>query len=524
MAKTETQSRPTSGRNSSVTRDGVAWHVGEAWQDYVCGPGAPDWLDLASDPRATLLKRQDVREVWRLQLDGAGFIVKVYQENGWTTRVKQMVTGWAAQREYAITRKAAELGLTSSPVGYATSTRKSPSDRARRRRISVLVLQDRSPAESLDLVWKQISTQPPNIRRGETNCLAKSLASFIARAHRLGFLHADCHPRNILVDGANDSQELHTCLSYIDLPGSTVRPNPTEGQRIHNLASLTHWFLWHATRADRWRFLTHYVAESCAKEESPQSRTWLKNRRKEMARKIDRACDKHTRKWWKKRDRRILRGDGRYFATVELPDGWRGRVTVRLHHGTHFPAARRPACPPDEWKQRLTTLLQRSLAERGHHELTIERRPVSAMGRWLGWLGVQTPHQRAFVDAHRLRHRQIPCLCPMVLLEHRRSGLLRDTALVYENPEYAEQDGIPTPPGDRTPTCVPVDEWLRYHLDEGADSDRQRMLRDRERLLNTIASRGAVPGRMGGHAVWVSGGPDPRCFVHGPSLTANNPG
>ena len=536
MAKTESQPRPTDGlrggrrhadraRNWQVVRDGLAWHGGDAWRDRLGGPGSPDWLDLANDPRASLLKRQDVREVWRLQLDDAVFIVKVYKERGWLARVKEMVTGCTAQREYAITQQAAELGLTPSPVGYATASRTSSADRARHGRVSVLVLQDMGSPESLDRVWKRITSQPPSVRRGETDRLAKSLAAFVAGAHHLGFLHADCHPRNILVDGVKDGGKLHAEMSpagmiCIDLPGSRVRPSPTERQRIHNLASLAHWFLWHARRADRWRFLTHYVAEYCVKDGNPQSQSWMKNRRKELARKIIRACDQHARKWWKKRDRRILRGDGRYFATVELPDGWRGRVTVRLHHGTHFPAARRPECPPDEWKHRLASLLQCAPAERDYHELIIDRRPVFAVGRWLGWLGIRTPHQRAFVDAHRLRHRQIPCVCPMALLEHRPSGFLRNTALVYEDPALAEQDDAHAPPSATAPTCAPVDEWLSDRVDKEVSFDRERLVRERERLLADVARRGAVPVGMGSHAVWVSGGPDLRCFVHGPSLIA----
>lgn len=534
MAKTESKPGPTDGwrvgrrraaggRNLPVTREGMAWHVGDAWRDRVCGPGSPDWLNLANDPRASLLKRQDVREVWRLQLDGSGFIVKVYKECGWLARVKEMATGCAAQREYTITKKAAELGLTPAPVGYSTAL----GYPAWRRRTSVLVLQDVSSAESLDCAWKRIATQPSSVRRGETDRLAKSLAAFVAGAHHLGFLHADCHPRNILVDGEPHAEMSPAGMSYIDLPGSTVGASPTERQRIHNLASLVHWFLWHAARTDRWRFLTHYVAESCVKEGNPQSRLWMKNRRKELARKISRMCDRHTRQWWKKRDRRILHGNGRYFATVQLPSGWRGRVTVRLHHGTHFPAARRPECPPDEWKRRLPPLLQRGSTDRDRHDLAVDRRPVFGVGRWLGWLGFRTPHRRAFVDAHRLRHRQIPCVCPMALLEQHRWGFLRNTALVYENPAHPDRDATQpnhSPPDATTPVCVPVNDRLGDRADETVRVDRHRLGRDLERLLADVARRGAVPVGMGRHAVWVSGGPDPRCFVHGPSLTVDESG
>ena len=85
--------------------------------------------------------------------------------------------------------------------------------------------------------------------------------SLIGRAHFAGFLHADLHPKNVLVDADGT-------LLFVDLDRSRIENPLDEKKRLVNLARLWRWveredrrapFL---SRTDVWRFLSRWSAEA----------------------------------------------------------------------------------------------------------------------------------------------------------------------------------------------------------------------------------------------------------------------
>jgi tRNA A-37 threonylcarbamoyl transferase component Bud32 len=83
----------------------------------------------------------------------------------------------------------------------------------------------------------------------------------VARLHELGFVHADLHPRNLLVDATGDAPR----ITVIDLDRSTWRERLEEAERLANLERMFRYVArrcasgaWRASASDFRRFLAGY--------------------------------------------------------------------------------------------------------------------------------------------------------------------------------------------------------------------------------------------------------------------------
>lgn len=109
------------------------------------------------------------------------------------------------------------------------------------------------------------------LRRGELSCaqrqlLFRSAGTLIGRLHRVGFLHHDLHPRNLLF-GAALEEEGDTWVLDLDR-SSFVRGGLSEGLRWDNLGRMWRWLRRKEkrvglllSRADLGRFLRAYERE-----------------------------------------------------------------------------------------------------------------------------------------------------------------------------------------------------------------------------------------------------------------------
>ncbi len=105
-------------------------------------------------------------------------------------------------------------------------------------------------------------------QRGE---ILRATGAFVARLHDAGFLHADLHPKNLLVVRSNSSGATPT-LAVLDLDRSTFQAQLSDAERCANLQRLFR-YVWRRrsqdarlrSRTDVRRFLCGY---------DPQGRKW----------------------------------------------------------------------------------------------------------------------------------------------------------------------------------------------------------------------------------------------------------
>ncbi len=410
----------------SLTR----WMVIAGWESFIFGPDALDLSDLSRDPRATLVKANPLRRVWRVTCPQRTLYVKEYSHPSVRDAVRHLLRGPEARSEWLAGRIAERRGVPCIRF-IACGT-------ARRR--SFLVSDAAAGAQTLRDAWlnaQRLTDQPA--RRKRVNALLHAAARLLARSHDSGFLHGDDHPRNILiVPGSNGP-----CSAiYADIAGARTKGAVSDGDAAGSLAQLNQWFRRRSPRLLRLRFLRIYCLERTrlqptsghpAKPGAGGEQSAIRNPRSAIqvpaARRMMRclapqasnAVHRQAARLWNKRDRRI-HANNRYFATLRLAGGGRAHVTLRFRQRDLFPAPSMPDRTPDQWR----TLLDDTT--RGAHPPNVRcitHQPTTFTDRLRWRLGASSV-QRAYFLAHRLRNRDLPCRWPIALrsFPHRTGGEL----------------------------------------------------------------------------------------------------
>ena len=389
------------------------WRIQDAWRERLTGPGAPDWFRLHDDRRATCVKRGLGRSVWRVDLGDVVVYVKMVRPTGWASRIKALLIGNPARREWTALLACAARDV---PVPEALGLGVQASGSA-----CVLITLGIEPARTFLDAWMN-AIQTNAGRRGRTIPLIRAAARLFATAHERGVWHRDAHAGNILVPltetecAAVFTDLLGAKLMRISFPLRTsMRSLVHFDQRMQRLA----------TRTERLRFLVAYLRMRGRDAEltSADLRSLLIAKQRLQERRAH-----HLARRW---DRR-LRGDGKYFAVVRLAGGWRGVVVLQLERQHLDNELRFEGRALDEWEAILGWAV--SNVSQGDKlirtQMRMEPRQAHSVFERLQWTTAGSPAKCAFLEAHRLRHRDNKTSPPHGYLERRCAALVDQCVLL----------------------------------------------------------------------------------------------
>lgn len=462
-------------------RGAIEWTVETEWEQTITGPDAPDWSCLADDARATLIKSNPNRLVWRVVTGDKALYVKEFLCTSLSDTIRHLWRGSEASAEWRAGRAAAERGIPCVRfVACGTS-----------RTRNFLISESLEGAVPLAESWlTKCHIDDTSERRQHIEALLDSVARLLARAHAAGFLHGDDHPRNILIV---DTENGDPSAVYTDVARAAYTNTVTQEQAIRSLAQLRQWFRLRSSRAQRLRFLRTY----CLSRSDGQCviRRW--------APAITAESAKQARRLWTKRDRRIT-ATNRYFANLRLDDGSRAAVTLIFRQRDLFPSPSIPDRTIEQWRDALRPPTPQD-------EFIVHRdRPIGILGR-LRWMLFGSPLKRAFVAGHRLRNRDVPCRWPMVYVERSAFGRRACGALFCDT--------------------QPATEDLGTFMSRRDTSSRERrlVLSSMERVVALMSEQGVSVPRVSPRTFGVMRGTsrviidDPSGFVFGAGRASSDP-
>lgn len=411
------------------------WRCRADWSARFRGIEHPDWRRLHDDGRATLVKQGRGRSVWRVAWENHVVYAKIQERGGFLDRIKQWCLGSPARREWDALRAAEARGVPTPP---ALAWGQLKHDGA-----SVLLTLGIEGTQPLAEAWaraRALALAAGERSRAETLCLIRGVAKVFARAHECGAWHRDAHPRNILV--RNDGGEVQAW--FTDLLGARFRSvSCTIRESLRALVQLDQRMHRAATRAQRLRFLREYLIHR--RGDSDIVRADLRGLLREKQRLQEGHAERLARQW----DRR-LRGDGKYFARVRRPGGWRGIVALRPERPHLFPGEAFPARPVESWRRILDdALTNEDLATRTIGDLCVWSEQARNRKERIAWGFFGSPARRVFHRAHRLRHRDRDAPLYVGYLEHRRGVGIDSCVLLAAAP--AEND--PTVTSSASAAC-----------------------------------------------------------------------
>lgn len=433
--------RARAARDVHQHRNGThVWHVRADAEATILGPNAPDWFALDAEPRAECIKVNKQRKVWRLWHDGQLLYVKYYHNSSLDVRFKNLWRGSSAMVEWRAGLYAAELELPSVvPLAIAQPARVSSG------RPCVLITRGVQRVVPLDEHWPTMRNDRQAVRE-----LTDRLAATIARAHQGGFEHFDLHVGNLLVQSEPGTRPR---VLVVDLHSLRIGQPVDDRAVVRNIAQLNQWFRRNASIAERVRFLRRYLywrGELAA--ELRHARPLGMNLRGLIA-ALDEAAEKHARALWAKRDRRTRR-DGKYFATMHLPGGWRGHAFLEAKHAIEGAPSTERRFAAEDWQRWLGTLIsdealhkpaglikrshsahvsRRALPdELGNIEVIVKRSLPRTTGRRIRNLFRASRDLRAWKRGYALLNRDLPTARPLAVMERRVLGLRLDSIIVAE--------------------------------------------------------------------------------------------
>jgi len=425
------------------------WHLDPAWRHLLDGPACPDWLALERDDRATLVKRNDDRDVWRVNLASRTLYAKISRPGQRGARLAQWWFGSPARREWNVAQQAARHGVeTIRPVAWAEEAIRSD------RPTSILLTLEETDAHPLAESWLALDPAEPGTR-STRNAMIDVVARLVAHAHQSGFEHSDLHAGNVLLQTRGNTFR----AVFVDLPGIRTGQRVSDAGVVRNLAQLNQWFQIRGTLTDRLRFLDRYLHwRDAVQSQCPFGRR-LGLDRPALLQALERATHRHAEALYAKRDRRAMR-DGRYFTRLRLPGGWRGHAFLTAKHEIAGSPAASLTLSRTQWQalladpQRWVEPQDRSrvikdsasgmicwdcLDAGDGRQLKVvykRSRPRNPLKLLLHSLWRSRP-MLTWRRANALLNRRIPTARPLAVLERRRLGLLADSFIITEYLEHA---------------------------------------------------------------------------------------
>ena len=418
-------------------------------------------LGELADPhgRWRQVKQNASRTVLRGQLDGQGVYLKRFHQRSTVHRTARKLGLSDAAHEFDAALNLREHGVT-TPEPLAVCCDQG-SEWVLTREVDSATPADQWGADRFQRDAKGLAVY----RRATV-----LLGELVARMHNAGVLHQDLHTGNVLVQQTDKGLD----LLLMDLHRTVRRRRLSRLARAKNLAMLYHDRLDFTTRTDRLRFLAAYLRVSGG---PGTLRGWTL-----LVEKFGWA---HRRKIFAKRDRRIL-SEGKYFAPLEIGDGWRGHAVLASKRRLGGSRAAQRTFTAEQWAQALaepedlfegegvevvkdsrSSLVVRRTLRVGERDVDVfikrprRKKAWKAIADMLRW----SRPKLAFVKGHQLLTRYIATALPVAYLERRRGRSLNDCLLI------TEAVGAPK-----------LTDFLNRHLgerptgDERLDPDRQRSL------------------------------------------------
>ncbi len=393
--------------------------------DYF-GLGAPRWNELEADPHATLVKNGRQRKVWRVVLSqGQVVFAKVFDDPVGTPLLwcKRTLRVHPVMREWRALTHLQSLGIPAvRPIAIAKYQPFSGTAPSRRRSTFahrlVLLTEGIEQATTLMAAWNAICGPDETlVRSTKVRLLATAVAELWACAHRRGYAHPDGHPGNILIEHAGSTGQADCRAVFIDPARSTFsisRTKPVSTKKaLRSLVMLHQYFHRSATRAERLRFWRDYWVQRDLLLDGQAERHLLD--------RLATYAALHQSALARQRDQR-LRGDGKYFGRLRLPDGWRATVVLQLERRHVFREAEIPDRSFEQWASLCLHVLRvqhgPTLVAKG---IRLVRRPVNHRGPWAA---------ERFRQVHRLRHRDIAAPLILGYLQNRKVFGVRDEYLI----------------------------------------------------------------------------------------------
>ena len=99
------------GRTIRVRQGPTDWCLLETWRECLLGSGAPDWYALEVESRARCIKKGQNRTTWRVAVGDRVVFVKAFDCARAIDRLKQIILGGAAEREWRASLAAVRRGV-----------------------------------------------------------------------------------------------------------------------------------------------------------------------------------------------------------------------------------------------------------------------------------------------------------------------------------------------------------------------------------------------------------------------------
>jgi hypothetical protein len=423
--------RPNRGSVAAQPR----WRVVDDCDPTLLQPDAPDWCRLDEDPRATLVKTNPARQVWRVQLPDRVVFAKLFFHRGLGDSIRSLLRRLPERREWRAGRYAAAFGIGCvrylaylQPARWSTRLR------------TVLISQAAPNAVSLTDEWGRVAPIPDeSTRQEQVDRLSVLVARLTAAAHQKQFLHRDTHPQNILI--CRDEGHVPVEAVYTDPHRARIGRPVSDRRAAAHLAELQQWFRTRASAEQQLRFLETYLTFRYEGSQAYGPSADARARLRAWARRVEQASRRQAARLHAQRDRRIL-GQNRFFARAPLGRGWVGWFTLRFRRRDLRPHPSQPDRSLPEWidwvRRQLPDLGNAAACQTAADRLglTMVRQVAKTSGASLAWTLRGSPNRRAFREGHARRNRDLPTASPIALFERRSWGRVVETVLLLES-----QDG-----------------------------------------------------------------------------------
>ncbi|NIA07946.1 MAG: hypothetical protein GWP14_10010 [Actinobacteria bacterium] len=309
---------------------GMSFWVEPGYENQLLGPEAPNWVDLAGDKRAVLVKGNPRRKIWRVRLDEINVYVKRYEPGGLVGWVKRLFRSSPAAVEFKNHQLAQAAGVNCpKPLAFAQKGWRGTGG------TSILITAAVEAAEPLDVYLQE---NPMDDQ------LVRLLAELLGRGHRAGLAQADPHLGNFLIriksDGKQeliltDLQKLHKIPSE-----DTGKINKAAQQNLACCYAAVNYYL---NSEQRKKFLAEYLAV-----------TGLQNEKdiRCLQPKIERMAWKQSLRRWAGRDKRSC-GNNEYFRRIRPVKNWKGSVLLTTKRPLPDSAASNSKFTPQQWLKAL---------------------------------------------------------------------------------------------------------------------------------------------------------------------------
>jgi serine/threonine protein kinase len=442
-------------------QENVSWLVAQEYRDrFILADrlGVGDGEVLRATPHRRVVRLQGTKPL----------IVKHFYHGGIVGILKALLRGTPAEREWDALAQAQHRGLPAAkPVALGQEERFT-------RRRSLLVTESLEGGVPLnDFLFGSGRIPRPRKRRQAV----QEVAFLIRKAHDLGFYQRDLHLGNILLREKGETLEAF----LIDLQRVKVGAALSPRRRWHNLAMLQGGST-EASQTDRLRFLKHYLVLA------PPLPFDLRG----LATEIEKEGRQYRFKLWRSRQKRCL-AENREFVQIRLGafhgfarrERWENLFASLLSKGESFlqlPGA-------ELVKDSNTTTV--AVAGPGASRFYIKRYNYQGPAYAAKDLLRSARARRTWMAANSLHMRGIPVALPLLYLERRGLGILRESYFFT-----AARSG------------VTVRDIFRGYDKLGYRFHEKRILLDQlARLLRTMHARGVAHRDLKGSNIMAQATP-----------------